>query len=69
MKNEYKYYLKEIKPLEKKYTKICYYYEIFKFQFLKNKKMSYNNLLRFYYKTLKSNDKKFNSFIKSIKLF
>ena len=55
MKNIYNYYLKNIKPIEKKYTIVCTLYNIFKLNFLKKRMNYYNSLLIKYYKTLKNN--------------
>lgn len=55
MKNEYNYYLKVIKPLEKKYNRVSFLYSLFKFKYLKNKRSMYNRLLTIYYKMLYDN--------------
>lgn len=52
MKKEYNYYIAIIKPLEKKYNKICLLYSIFKLDYFKEKKKLYNLLLIIYYKKL-----------------
>jgi len=56
MNEEYKYYVKVIKPIEKKYTKMCILYNVFKFNFIKNKRDFYNNILINYYKMLQMSD-------------
>lgn len=57
MKNPYDYYIEKIKPIEKKYSRICILYAIFKLPCLKNKKTFYNNILINYYKMLQDNTK------------
>lgn len=49
---EKEYYIKVIKPLEKKYQLYCTLYNIFKFKYFKEKRDLYNNILIIYYKTL-----------------
>jgi len=56
MKNEYNFYVKVIKPLEKKYNKLCILYSIFKFKFLKEKLKTYNNHLIIYYIMITKNE-------------
>lgn len=60
MKYEY-YYIKKIKPIEKKYTRLCILYSIFKFNFIKVKINYYNKILISYYKDLKNNNKNLNA--------
>lgn len=55
MKNIYNYYLKNIKPIEKKYTIVCTLYNIFKLNVFKKRMNYYNSLLIKYYKTLQNN--------------
>lgn len=55
MENEYNYYLKIIKPIEKKYNRLCILYSIFHFKYFKNKKKLYNLLLIKYYRLLQEN--------------
>jgi len=55
MRNEYNYYINVIKPIEKKYNRVCFLYSIFKFSFLKEKKNIYNKMLINYYKMLQKN--------------
>ena len=55
MENNFKYYIKYIKPLEKKYNLICHLYSYFKCNYLYNKKEFYNKLLIIYYKTIYNN--------------
>ena len=62
MDNEYKYYISIIKPLEKKYNRICIFYSIFKFKWLKDQKRFYNNLLINYYSMLQKN----NTYVKKL---
>lgn len=57
MKANYEYYIKVIKPIEKKYTNMCILYNIFKFNYFKHKKDFYNKILINYYKILQNNDK------------
>lgn len=52
MENNYKYYVKVIKPLEKKYTVLCTLYSIFKFKCLEKQKDLCNKLLINYYHSL-----------------
>lgn len=56
MNNEYNYYLSIIKPIEKKYNRICYWYSIFKTKNLQRKKQHYNNILTIYYIMLQKNE-------------
>jgi len=67
MRNEYKYYISIIKPIEKKYNRICIFYSIFKFKWLENKKKTYNNLLINYYKMLQKNNKYTENLEKQLK--
>ena len=55
--NAYQYYLKNIKPIEKKYSRICYLSSLFKIKYLENKKAYYNTFLSNYYKNLHDNPK------------
>ena len=57
MNKDYEYYVNEIKPIEKKYTRLCILYSIFKFKYFKNKSEFYNNILICYYKSLLLNNK------------
>ena len=57
MNEDYKYYKKVIKPIEKKYKKIFILYSIFKLNYFNNKKEFYNNILICYYRTLLINNK------------
>lgn len=55
MNNEYNYYVKTIKPIEKEYNKYCKLYDLFKINFFKEQK-EYNNLLLIaYYKAIINN--------------
>ena len=56
MKDEINYYLKIIKPIEKKYNRMCFYYRTFKLPYFLKKKKFYNGLLLSYYKTLTDKD-------------
>ena len=67
MDNEYKYYISIIKPIEKKYNRICIFYSIFKFKWLEEKKRVYDNLLINYYVMLQKNDKYTEKLEKQIK--
>ena len=67
MKKEYEFYIKNIKPLEKKYYKFCILYSIFKLEYFYHKKKFYNKLLVHYYKTIKNNKINVNNFEESIK--
>ena len=58
MKNKFDYYLKVIKPIEKKYMKLCTLYTIFKFEFIRKKKDLYNKILINYYHSLDQNSLK-----------
>ena len=64
MKSNYEYYKKNIKPLEKKYTRMCILYSIFKFKYFKNKMNFYNIILINYYRTLQDDDKTISEIIK-----
>jgi len=55
MKSAYTYYIKIIKPIEKKYTRVCILYSIFKLNYFKIKMNFYNKLLINYYKMLQNN--------------
>jgi len=55
MKNAYKYYVNIIKPIEKKYTKMCIFYSLLKFNYFKNRMLLYNNILINYYTMLQKN--------------
>lgn len=55
MNKQYDYYKSIIKPIEKKYNRLCTLYSIFKCNFLKNKVDYYNELLIVYYKYLSKN--------------
>jgi len=55
MKQAYKYYINIIKPIEKKYTKMCILYSIFKWNFFKKQMNLYNNILINYYRMLQDN--------------
>ncbi len=57
MKKPYNYYLNEIKPIERKYTRICFLYSIFKTKYLEKKKAFFNALLISYYQNLQDNPK------------
>lgn len=56
MKNVYNYYIKIIKPIEKKYTRMCTLYSIFRWKYFKNKIIFYNKILINYYKILQNNN-------------
>lgn len=66
MKNEYNYYINIIKPIEKKYTRLCIFYSIIKLKSIKNKINFYNKILINYYKMLQHNNylKSFEKYIK-----
>ena len=53
--NYYEFYIKKIKPIEKKYTRLCILYSLFKFKCYKKERDFYNKLLITYYKYLKNN--------------
>ena len=55
MNNEYNYYIRIIRPIEKKYNFYSFLYAIFKFNNLKKKKKIYNKLLICYYRMLQKN--------------
>jgi len=57
MKSVYKYYIEIIKPVEKKYTRMCTLYSIFKWKCFKIKMNYYNHILVNYYKMLQNNHK------------
>jgi len=63
MSNEYNYYIKRIKPIEKKYNRLCILSSILKFKWLINQKLYYNKILINYYKTLQK-DTKYTSRLK-----
>jgi len=67
MKNEYEFYIKFIKPLEKKYNCFSFLYAKFKFKYFKRKKNYYNNILTLYYKHLQNNKRKLNNVISQLK--
>ena len=68
MKNNFEYYIKYIKPLEKKYSFICHLYSYFNCKYLYNKKKFYNKLLIFYYKTIQKNDNAIHNFKKNLNI-
>lgn len=53
MNNEYNYYVKTIKPLEKKYNFFSYLYSIMPLNIFKKKMHYYDLIVTMYYKTLK----------------
>ena len=57
MLKDYEYYINNIKPLEKQYSKFCLLYSIFKWKYFYQKKLFYNKLLINYYKIIKDNQK------------
>ena len=58
MKDDYKYYIEIIKPIEKKYINTCKLLNFFNFNFLRKKKLIfYYKILISYYKTLHNNPK------------
>lgn len=67
MENEYKYYVSIIKPIEKKYNRVCIFYSVFKFKWLEEKKISYNNILINYYRMLQRNNKYASKLAEQIK--
>lgn len=60
MRNEYNYYIRIIKPIEKKYNRMCILYSIFKLKWFEEKKKKYNIILINYYKMLQ-NDTNYTS--------
>jgi len=66
MKKEYDYYIKMVKPIEKRKNRICFLYSIFKFKFLKEKKSFYNRLLINYYKMVQNDVNYFKNLEKEI---
>lgn len=67
MNNEYKFYIKVIKPLEKKYNKLSILCCVFKFKFLKEKLQSYNNQLLIYYMMINKNHNYLRNLAKQLK--
>ena len=67
MNEAYKYYIKIIKPIEKKYTKMCILYSIFKLNYFKKKKSFYNAILVNYYRMLQNNTKELEEIIQNLK--
>ena len=66
MKSNYNYYIKHIKPLEKKYNKFCLLYNLFKWPYFYSKKSFYNKLLIKYYKTSQNSQKLINTLEKRL---
>lgn len=66
MENEYNYYLNIIKPIEKKYNRMCFLYSFFKLNHFKKKKNLYNIILINYYKLLQNNINYANNLEKKI---
>ena len=66
MNKEYNYYIRFIKPLEKKYNRINFFYSLFRFKFLNKKIYMYNLLLIHYYKKLQKNNNSLNEIKKEI---
>lgn len=64
MNDTYKFYIENIKPLEKKYTRMCILYSLFKLKYFENKKNLYNSILIYYYQTLLDNPQKLNDITK-----
>ena len=60
MKNAYEYYRDIIKPIEKKYMRMCTLYSIFKYNYFRIKRDKYNNILKYYYKSLLNNKNSLN---------
>lgn len=54
MRNEYNYYVTIIKPIEKKYDRMCILYSIFRLNCFYERKNFYNKLLINYYKMLQT---------------
>ena len=52
MTEDYEYYLKIIKPLEKKYIKLCTIYKFTKLKLLKSRIIYLQKLILLYYKSL-----------------
>lgn len=67
MKNEYEYYITVIKPIEKKYTKLCTLYSVFKFKTIYSKMNFYNKILVNYYEKLQNNNSALQELIKHMK--
>lgn len=57
MNEDYKYYIEYIKPIEKKYAKMCILYSKFKLKHFKRKSDFYNKILIWYYRTLITTNK------------
>jgi hypothetical protein len=55
MKKDYEYYIKVIKPIEKKYTRLCILNKFIKSKKINNSINYYNKLLRLYYHSIKNN--------------
>ena len=66
MKNEYDYYISIIKPIEKKYNRMCILYSLIKINYFKTKKQHYNKVLIKHYRLLQKRTKNSNIFIKSL---
>ena len=66
MKNELKYYLENIKPIEKKYNRYCILYSFLKIPYFYYKKVFYNDLLIKYYKSIQNNKEFFDILEKTI---
>ena len=54
MDSKYNYYIRIIKPIEKKYNRMCILYSFFKLNIFKEKKKFYNTILLKYYKLLQN---------------
>lgn len=55
MKSSYEYYKKIIKPIEKKYNRMCTLYQIFKLNIFLVKREMYNKIIINYYNMLLQN--------------
>ncbi len=55
MSNNLEYYFMVIKPLEKKYSRMCTLYSIFKLNLFKKKRNKYNMIINNYYSFLLNN--------------
>lgn len=67
MRNEYSYYIKTIKPIEKKYNQMCIFYSLFAFNYFKERRDFYNKLLISYYKILHNNQKSLDNIANNLK--
>lgn len=66
MNSMYNYYIKNIKPLEKRYNRFSFLYSLIPLNFFKLKKDYYNLIVLMYYKNLKDNPNYIKNFVNAL---